>query len=171
MTNDSLDQASQVGPGGTRSPNGADAVVEAFRSAMARASRAGTPDAWQEAVRAVTLVAEMACTIQLAVSARDTAARMTQAVQEAERRAQAARDSARHAVLVAQEAADNAAVAVGNAGVAVQAVPELEKAANDAARIAADAKLAVAEIQRAAGLVRPYASFDEWSSVHPGSTG
>jgi hypothetical protein len=139
---------------------GTEPVAEGFRSAFAEAARAGTPDAWNEAARVVALVADMARTIQLAVSARDDATRLAQVAEEAERQARIAVDSARNAVNVAQDAAREAASALLSAEEVSGAAPGSERAAQAAVRAQADVTSSAAELEHL-GVPR----LTRWSAV------
>jgi hypothetical protein len=100
--------------------------------AVAQATTAGTPEAWQEAARISVVVSEMAQTLQTAVEADQVATRLSEAAQEAAEGAQAAaRKSADadHSAQRAQRAADDADAA---AKVAKQAAAEAKHLAEQA---------------------------------------
>ncbi len=94
--------------------------------AVAQATAAGTPEAWQEAARIAVVVSEMAQTLQTAVEADQVATRLGEAAREAAEGAQAA----------ARKSAD----ADRSAQRALQAADDADAAAKAAKAAAAEAK-------------------------------
>jgi methyl-accepting chemotaxis protein len=168
---------SPVAPSG---PEPADSWAERTEQAVLRAQAAGTPEAWQEAAQAATVVSELALTMQVAADVRRSAGQLDEAAEEARRRAEEAGELAAEAqrtvqktAQAAKEAADVAAAAARAATEAKQkaerateAMPRVAARSNDAAQAAAAAKRKVQLVEeivtRAVGTDTPEA----WSEAH-----
>jgi len=103
--------------------------------AVAQASTAGTPEAWQEAARIAVVVSEMAQTLQAAVEADQVATRLSEAAREAAEGAQAAArksSDADQSAQRAQRAADDADAAAKAAKAAAAEAKQLAEQASGA---------------------------------------
>jgi hypothetical protein len=128
--------------------------AERTEQAVTKAQATGTPEAWQEAARAASVVSEMAQTMRAAADIRQSAEQMDQAAEDAQRKADEAEEAAAEAqravqetAKAAREAAEAAATASRKAEEAkqkaeraIEATPRVADRAKGAAQAAADAK-------------------------------
>jgi hypothetical protein len=126
---------SPSGDPGTRAGDVADWAQETER-AVAMAQATGTPDAWQEAARAATVVSEIAQTMRA----------MAEATRVADERTRAAHEAVEEAKAAEEEAADAKLTAEQSSAAALKA----EEAAKVAERSAAEAKATAAEAEQIA---------------------
>jgi hypothetical protein len=128
--------------------------AERTERAVTKAQATGTPEAWQEAAKAASVVSEMAQTMQTAADIRQSAERMERAAEEAQRRATEAQkaveeaqrsvqetaEAAHQAEQAAEVAARKAAEAKQKAEQVAEATPRMAERAKEASQAAASAK-------------------------------